>query len=330
MTLGTNRFVVMIADVCSGIEGVGLMLVFSVSWLWFFRREYYFPRALIIVPVALLLMFLLNSVRIAALVLIGDAGYPNIAIVGFHSQAGWIAFNAVALGVAIVSRRSAWLNRSARDRGQSARTQNPTAPYLVPLLAILAAGMIAHALSAGFDFFYPLRLAGGLAALWVYRHRYPQSNWRFSWRAVAVGTLVFAVWVLFDRLFNVPHAMPDALAQASGAVRGMWIVCRALAAIVTVSIAEELAYRGYLMRVFASRDFDAVALRDVRWPALALASIVFGATHGFMWLPGIIAGVAYGLLSIRSNTLGEAVAAHATTNALVAAAVLIFDQWQLW
>jgi exosortase E/protease (VPEID-CTERM system) len=330
MTLGTNRFVVMIADVCSGIEGVGLMLVFSVSWLWFFRREYYLPRALIIVPVALLLMFLLNSVRIAALVLIGDAGYPNIAIVGFHSQAGWIAFNAVALGVAIVSRRSAWLNRSARDRGQSARTQNPTAPYLVPLLAILAAGMIAHALSAGFDFFYPLRLAGGLAALWVYRHRYPQSNWRFSWRAVAVGTLVFAVWVLFDRLFNVPHAMPDALAQASGAVRGMWIVCRALAAIVTVSIAEELAYRGYLMRVFASRDFDAVALRDVRWPALALASIVFGATHGFMWLPGIIAGVAYGLLSIRSNTLGEAVAAHATTNALVAAAVLIFDQWQLW
>lgn len=330
MTLGTENFAVMIADVCSGLEGVGLMLVFSVSWLWFFRREYYFPRALMIVPAALVLVFLLNSVRIGALVLIGDAGYPNVAIIGFHSQAGWIAFNAVALGVAIVSRRSAWLSRDAPGRAQSGGTDNPTAVYLVPLLAILAAGMFAHALSAGFDFFYPLRLIAAAAVLWAYRRRFKQPHWRFSWRAAAVGVLVFAMWLSFDHLMYVPHTMPDALAQAPGPIRGLWIVCRALAAIVTVPIAEELAYRGYLMRLFASRHFDAIAFRDVRWPALASASIVFGITHGSMWAPGIIAGVAYGWLAIRSNTLGEAVAAHATTNALVVAYVLVFSQWQLW
>ena len=71
LTLGTGRFLVTIADACSGLEGMGLMLVFSVSWLWFFRREFYFPRALMIIPAAVALMFLLNSVRIAALVLIG-------------------------------------------------------------------------------------------------------------------------------------------------------------------------------------------------------------------------------------------------------------------
>jgi CAAX prenyl protease-like protein len=135
---------------------------------------------------------------------------------------------------------------------------------------------------------------------------------------------------LFDRLFNVPRAVPEGLAQVSGLVGGFWIVCRAAAAIITVPIAEELAYRGYLMRIVVSRNFDAIALRDVRWPALALASIVFGITHGSMWIPGIIAGVAYGVLAIRTNKLGEAVAAHATTNALLAATVLIFDQWQLW
>ncbi len=50
------------------------MLAFCTAWLWYFRREYVFPRALVILPGAVLLIFLLNAVRIAALVLIGDAG----------------------------------------------------------------------------------------------------------------------------------------------------------------------------------------------------------------------------------------------------------------
>ena len=330
LTLDTGRFAVLIAAPCSGLEGVGLMLIFCSAWLWFFRREYRFPRALIVVPVALVLTFLLNTVRIAVLVLIGDAGYPNVAVVGFHSQAGWIAFNAVAFGVAIVSRRSPWLRHPERSRFESAVTENPTAPYLAPLMAILAAGMIAHALSAGFEFLYPLRLIAAAVVLWIYRHRYRQLAWSFSWRAVVVGSLTFAMWLSFDRVFNTPHPMPDPLSQLSVPARWSWIVCRIMAAIVTVPICEELAYRGYLMRRFVSRDFDTVAFRDVPWLALAAASIVFGITYGGLLVPGVIAGAAYGILAIRTNKLGEAIAAHATTNALVAAAVLTFDQWQLW
>jgi exosortase E/protease (VPEID-CTERM system) len=330
LTLGTGRFAVVIAPVCSGLEGVGLMLIFCSAWLWFFRREYKFPRALIVVPVALALTFLLNTVRIAALVLIGDAGYPNVAIVGFHSQAGWIAFNAVAFAVAIVSRHSPWLRHPAPSNDESAVTENPTAPYLVPLMAILAAGMISHALSAGFEFLYPLRLIAGALALWIYRQRYKQLAWSFSWRGVVVGSLIFAMWLIFDRFFNTPHPMSDSLSQLSAPARWSWIVCRTMAAIVTVPICEELAYRGYLMRRFVSRDFDTLAFRDVRWPALVATSIVFGIGYGGLLVPGMIAGAAYGILAIRTEKLGEAIAAHATTNALVAAAVLIFDQWQLW
>lgn len=330
LTLDTGRFGVVIAAPCSGLEGVGLMLVFCSAWLWFFRREYRFPRALVVVPAALALTFLLNTVRIAVLVLIGDAGYPNVAIVGFHSQAGWIAFNAVAFAVAIVSRRSSWLRRPAPGEDESIVAENPTTPYLVPLMAILAAGMISHALSAGFEFLYPLRLVAGAFALWIYRRSYSQLAWSFSWRAVAAGGLIFVLWLSFDRFFNNPHPMPDSLRQLPGVYRGSWIVCRAAAAIVTVPICEELAYRGYVMRRFVSRDFDKLAFRDVPWFALTAASIVFGISHGGLIVPGMIAGAVYGILAIRTNKLGEAIAAHATTNALVAAAVLIFDQWQLW
>jgi membrane protease YdiL (CAAX protease family) len=49
-----------------------------------------------------------------------------------------------------------------------------------------------------------------------------------------------------------------------------------------------------------------------------------------MWLPAMLAGWAYGAIGIRTGRIADAVVAHATTNALLAAAVLLFDQWQLW
>ncbi len=334
-SLSTGRFTVEIADICSGLEGVGLMLAFCMAWLWYFRREYFFPRALLIIPAGVLLVFVLNAVRIGALLLIGDAGYPGIASVGFHSQAGWIAFNLAAFTVAIVAKGSAWMNRTARQTALSAAAarqgdgHNVVAPYLVPFLAILAAGMLAHALSAGFDVLYPLRFAAGALALWLYRRRYRSLDWRVSWQGIGVGGLIFAVWVFAAHFFGTA-AMPQGLAQLSPAARGIWIACRIGAATVTVPLAEELAYRGFLLRRLMRADFESVSFREVRWPALALASIVFGAAHGALWLPGIAAGLAYGLLAIKTGRIGEAAAAHATTNALLAVYVLSFGQWQLW
>jgi exosortase/archaeosortase family protein len=198
LTLVTDHFAVQVSEICSGLEGVGLMLAFCTAWLFYFRREYIFPRALIIVPIGMLLIFLLNSVRIAALVLIGDAGYQKIAAVGFHSQAGWIAFNVAAFAVAYAAKRSTWLNRVAHQAdtaahdaaahdgaaADAARTHDATAAYLMPLLAILAAGMLAHAMSSGFDFLYPVRIVAAVGALWVYRRSYANLNWRFTWRGV--------------------------------------------------------------------------------------------------------------------------------------------------
>jgi exosortase E/protease (VPEID-CTERM system) len=333
LTVATDHFAVTISEVCSGLEGVGLMLAFCASWLWYFRREYHFPRALTIVPAALLLVFLLNAVRISALVLIGNAGYERIAMVGFHSQAGWIAFNLAAFGVAIVARHSPWLNRGARrpTASASATAKNATAAYLMPLLTILAAGMVAHALSAGFDLLYPLRLVAAAVVLWAYKRSYRAAlDWTFGWRALAVGGLVFCVWAVFARFLTTATATPADLSRLPTPVQGVWIGCRAAAAMVTVPIAEELAYRGYLMRRLVSPNFDSVAFSAVRWPALGLSALAFGITHGSLWLPGIMAGLAYGALAMKTGSIGECVAAHATTNALLAIYVLRFDQWQLW
>ena len=339
LTLITDHFAVQVSEICSGLEGVGLMLAFCTAWLFYFRREYIFPRALIIAPIGMLLIFLLNSVRIAALVLIGDAGYQKIAAVGFHSQAGWIAFNLAAFAVAYAAKRSTWLNHVAHQAdtaahegaaGGAAIANDATAAYLMPLLAILAAGMLAHAMSAGFDFLYPLRIVAAVGALWIYRRSYANLNWRFTWRGVAVGLAVFGMWSAFSYVLSTPMGMPDELARLSSGARAEWIACRAAAAIITVPIAEELAYRGFLMRRLLSAQFDQVAFSSVRWPAIAISSVLFGVTHGRLWFAGIIAGAAYGALAVRSGKMGESVAAHATTNLLLAGQVLLFGAWQLW
>ena len=329
-TLSTDRFAIRIADVCSGLEGVGLILAFTAAWLIYFRREYIFPRALILIPVGLVAIFALNVLRIAALMLIGYAGYPDVAQYGFHSEAGWIAFNIVACGLAFLSRRSAWLNRTAQVATAPVAVDNPTAVYLMPFLAILAAGLISHAMSGRFETFYPLRLIAGLAAIWMYRRRLAAIAWRCSWRGPAVGIAVFLVWIIAAHFFLRSAGVPDALAALSPAMRALWIASRVTAAIVTVPIAEELAFRGYLLRRLVAGDFESVPYSTVGGFALVSTAVVFGLAHGALWLPGIIAGLGYGLIVMRRGSLGEAVVAHATTNVLVAVAVLGAGMWQLW
>ena len=329
LILSTDRFSVQIAEVCSGLEGVGLMLAFCCAWLVCFRREYIFPRALLLIPAALALMFFLNVLRVAALVLIGDAGYPDVAIYGFHSQAGWIAFNCAAGAIAFASRRSAWLNRTAsRDVAQD--SENPTTAYVMPLLAVLAAGMLAVAASSGFETLYAARLLVGGLVLLVCWPKLAALEWRFSWRGPLAGIAVFVVWLSASQLLVPASAMPEALAAMPAPQRILWVATRAATSLIIIPIAEELAYRGYLLRRLMAADFEAVPFQSVgRW-SLLLSSLAFGVAHGSMWLPGIAAGAVYGALVMRTGRFGEAVVAHVTANGLIAACVLFAGQWQLW
>ena len=328
--LSTGRFAVQIADGCSGLEGGGLMLAFSGAWLLYFRHEYIFPRALLLIPASIAAIFALNVVRLAALMLIGDAGFPDVALYGFHSQAGWIAFNAVACALVLFSRRSAWLNRTVTRSGVSPAAHNPTAAYLLPLLAILAAGAVTRALSSDFEFLYPLRVVAGLWMLLRYRRSLAGLDWGWSWRGPAFGIVVFLLWIGSAHLQLHAAGIPEKLAALPSALRGLWIVSRLAGGVLIVPIAEELAYRGYLMRRLTKPDFDAVPFQSVRWPALAASAILFGVAHGALWLPGMAAGVVFGLLVMRRGQIGEAVVAHATSNALIAGGVLGWNQWQLW
>ncbi len=330
MMIGTPKFQVEIAPECSGYEGMGLILAFSSAWLWFFRRQWRFPQALLLIPAGVALIWIANSVRIAGLIMIGNAGAERIAAGGFHSQAGWIAFNAVAIGICVLARRIPALSLVAlapsRDR-QEVDT-NPTVPYLMPFLAILAAAMISRALSADFEWFYPLRVVAAGGALFYFRRSYRDLDWRFGWIGAAAGVLVFAIWMAFEKTFH--SAAPAPLAHASSAARIAWVTMRIVGAVVMVPIAEELAFRGFLLRRLQSADFEAVSWRLFAWGPFLISSVAFGILHGERWLAGAIAGGIFALAQLRRGRIGDAILAHSVANALVAAWVLFAGDWNLW
>jgi exosortase E/protease (VPEID-CTERM system) len=329
LVIGTSTFAVQIAPECSGYEGMGLLSVFVAAYLWLFHRDLRFPQALLLWPAGVAVLWLANAVRIAALIAIGTGGWPDVALGGFHSQAGWLAFNAIALGLAVVARRLRFFAKAPLRSGATAEV-HPTTAYLAPFLAILAATMLTGAFTAGFDVLYPLRVAAAGVVLWYCRRVYAELRWSWSWQPFALGIGVFVLWIaLIPSAIGEPSVLRDGLAHLSPAWTAIWLIFRIAGATVTVPLAEELAFRGYLLRRLQSSDWRDLSPRAFTWISLLISSILFGVMHG-AWLAGTLAGLAYAFAVLRRGQLMDAVLAHAVTNALLAAYVLATGAWALW
>jgi exosortase E/protease (VPEID-CTERM system) len=326
--LGTASFQVHIAPSCSGYEGIGLTLAFLGAYLWAFRADLRFPQALCLLPIGAVLIWLANAVRIAALVLIGTWGSREVALGGFHSQAGWLAFLGVGLGLVVVSRRMRFFSRSLA----AGHDANPAVPYLVPVLTLLATAMITGAFCHGFDWLYPLRVLTVGCVLWCCRRAYASWSWGWSWSAVGVGVLVFVIWMALEPRpadSEATGALASGLAGLPGGWAVVWLVFRVFGSVVTVPLAEELAFRGYLSRRLMGADFESIPLGKFTWFSFVVSSVAFGALHN-RWLAGTIAGMLYAVILSRRGRLWDAVLAHTTTNALIAAYVLTTGSWSLW
>ena len=76
-------------------------------------------------------------------------------------------------------------------------------------------------------------------------------------------------------------------------------------------------------------DFEKNSIVHFTWVSFIVSSVMFGLMHG-RWLAGILAGMAFAIALYRKGQLSDAIVAHGVANALIAANVLLFDQWSLW
>ena len=201
MIVGSQRFHVRIAPACSGYEGMGLICVFLSAYLFSYRRTLRFPRSLILIPIGAGIIWVTNVIRIAALIVIGTCVSPGIAMESFHSMAGWLAFIGVSLGLVVVSQKSPWFAAETPFAAEtrlpdgSDATVNPVSPFLGPLVAALATGMVTGAFFPKYDPLYVLSVAVGAGVLWHFRQYYTAWDWSFDWISVVIGIGAYLCWM---------------------------------------------------------------------------------------------------------------------------------------
>jgi exosortase E/protease (VPEID-CTERM system) len=331
--LGTPRFRIRIAYECSGFQGIGLIWTFLACYLWWFRHELRFPQALLLLPLGTALSWTFNVVRIASLIALGDHGWRSIAFGGFHSKAGWLAFNGIALGLILLSRRIALFRKAAATPvDEPIRATDPTAAYIAPLVTIAFVSMITGMISdGGLDRLYALRVLVALAVLWHFRREYGGLRGACSWHAVAVGLAVYAIWTaLAPAPESAATELADPLAKLPRPWLIAWLAARSVGSVIVVPVAEELAFRGYLTRRLIAADFQAVPEGRFTWLSFLASSLLFGLLHQQRMLAGTIAGMAYALAYYRRGRLIDAVAAHSLTNLLITISALWTGEWSRW
>jgi exosortase E/protease (VPEID-CTERM system) len=331
--LGTDTFRVSIDTACSGYEGIGLVVVFTAFVLSLFRADFRFPQALLLFPIGIAAIWSFNAIRIALLIGIGHELSPEIAVGGFHSQAGWISFVLVAVGLLAGAYRISFFRADTPVPTRSAVVTaglNANVAYLLPIVALLGSTLLTLAFTADMDWLYPLRvvMVGAVLAL-AWRH------FRFvwapvSWVAVGGGFLVLALWLALVPTDPAQDALVGAkIGEAPLWIAALWIIFRCVGSAVTVPLAEELAFRGYLMARLTPGEPSPADRLPFSWLALLVSSAVFGLLHG-AWLAGAIAGLTYGLIRYHRGRVADAVVAHAVTNALLSVYVLVTGHWSLW
>ena len=326
--IGTRSFSVELAPVCSGLDGIAITSLLVGIYLWRYRSELRFPLSLILLPAAMLLAWILNSVRIVLLILIGGWS-PTIALNGFHSVAGWLSLSLVGCATIVASFRIPAFRPVASAANVSARSA--ASFYLVPLIAVIATAMLTKAIHPGFDLLYPERVGVAAAALWYYRRDLTAIWYWPSMMAIAVGVVVFCAWIVIvpsrDAAFD--SAFAAGLGSLSITGRVIWMAFRVIGATITVPIAEELAFRGYLMRKLVADDFDSVPIGNFTWLSFLASSILFGAMHT-QWIAGTLAGMAFAGAAYCRGKLSDAIAAHAVTNAMLSAYAIATHCWSFW
>ncbi|MBN9413957.1 MAG: exosortase E/protease, VPEID-CTERM system [Candidatus Eremiobacteraeota bacterium] len=324
--LGTGSFYITIEPGCSGYEGIGLILIFTLLYLWLRRDQLRFPQALLLLPLGCLVNWLINGLRIAALVVIGTNFSPYLAMKGFHSQAGWLAFIATSAGLVLAVEHGRVFHSGPVETVEEAQEAvYPAAPFLLPLLAVLLGTMLGAAFTTDFPLLYPVRIVFGVMALLLFLPNYRQLFGRPNWgRALLVGVAVYVIWIALVKSAPADTVWP----LVSPGLAWTWIAFRVLGSSIVVPLVEELAFRGYLQRRLQSEDFEMVVPEKTGWLALGGSSLMFGLLHQDL-LAAVLAGLAYGHL-YRKGGLSECTIAHGVTNFLISVQVLALGHWSLW
>jgi CAAX prenyl protease-like protein len=201
---------------------------------------------------------------------------------------------------------------------------------LLPMIALLASILLISAGSGEFEWLYPVKVitTGAVLLYFWSTYRFHQPWLRLE--PIVIGAAVFLVWMALVPADSARTTqMASHLSQVTPAVAVVWLIFRFIGSSLVVPLAEELAFRGYLLSRLSRQEPHTSASLAFGWVPFLATSFLFGLVHGD-WLAGTIAGMAYALARYRHGRVGDAALAHMTTNVMLSTYVLVTQQWSYW
>jgi uncharacterized protein len=148
--------------------------------------------------------------------------------------------------------------------------------------------------------------------------------------AVAAGLALFFAWIHLDLAAVAWPGRPGFdPTVAGGRVDWPLAAARLCSLALIVPLMEELFWRSFLMRWIASREFLSVDPQNVGAVALVVSSALFASEHS-MWLAGLLAGLVYGWLYVRTANLWIPIVSHTVTNGTLGLWIIATGQWRFW
>lgn len=205
-------------------------------------------------------------------------------------------------------------------------------------IALLALEGLLPGWAPGFDvrWLYPVK-AGlvALALMVLWRHYTELKSYGLLLKhlllSLAVGLIVLVLWVNLDAAWMLMGEAGKGYnpTDAAGRIDWLLVAFRIAGAALVVPVMEELFWRSFLQRWVQQTDFLALDPARIGFRALFIASALFAVEH-VQWLAGLVAGLAYGWLYIRTRNLWAPVIAHGVTNGALGAYVVTTGHWSFW
>jgi hypothetical protein len=204
-------------------------------------------------------------------------------------------------------------------------------------IAVLALEGLLPGWAPSFDvrWLYPVKaglVALALTVLWRYYTELKSSlPLKHILLSLVVGVVVLVLWVNLDTGWMLVGEAGKGYnpTDASGQIDWRMVVFRIAGAALVVPVMEELFWRSFLQRWVQQPDFMTLNPAQIGIKALFIASALFAVEH-LQWLAGLVAGLAYGWLYIRTRNLWSPIIAHAVTNGALGAYVVTTGTWSFW
>jgi CAAX prenyl protease-like protein len=212
----------------------------------------------------------------------------------------------------------------------------------------------------GKSYLTPLFFRVAPFALFIVLMVFAQGPWAVALRGVAVGAVLVVLWPRFSELRTLPRERVNWLIavavgfavfvawinldhgwmaleggtgfdprRADGSVDWTLAGLRLVGLALVVPVMEELFWRSFLMRWIDARDFLGRDPRRASWLAVVVSSALFASEHS-LWLAGLVAGLAYSWVYVRSGNLWMPIVSHTITNGTLGLWILATGNWRFW